>query len=76
MENVECFGDFSRLPSTQSKRAHVVPEAWSVAWENVEVSVPAVFAPFLREEKKRVAFCEYEERRIALRRLKRGRGER
>ena len=36
---------------------------WNDAGENVEAGVPAVFALFLREERKSVAFCEYGERR-------------
>ena len=36
------------------------------------MSVPAVFALFLREERKSVAFCEYGERQMVLRGLERG----
>ena len=39
---------------------------WNAAGENVEAGIPAVFALFLREEKKSVAFCEYGGRRTAL----------
>ena len=36
---------------------------WNDVGENVEAGVPAVFALFLREERKSAAFCEYGERR-------------
>ena len=36
---------------------------WNDARKNVETGVPAVFALFLREERKSVAFCEYRGRR-------------
>ena len=49
---------------------------WNDARKNVEAGVPAVFALFLREERKSVAFCEYGERRMVLRGLERGGGER
>ena len=48
--------------------------AWNAAGENVERS--GCFRAFLREERKSVAFCEYGERRMTLRGLERGEGER
>ena len=82
-ENVErsgCFRAFS--PRREEKRG--VLRVWGAADGSARIgtmrgrtlSVPAAFALFLREERKSVAFCEYGERRMVLRGLERGGGER